>query len=74
MDKRKVFLQLLIEAMIPELGRGFSKTSNENGKENINSEVAEEIANNEKYSERLFAVFGNELDKILEEYIENGFQ
>ena len=45
MDKRKVFLQLLIEAMIPELGRGFSKTSNENGKENINSEVAEEIAN-----------------------------
>lgn len=72
-DKAKIFLQLFIEEMIPETGQWFEKIEKDGTKLIINDEVAEEIANDSEYSNRLYDVFTQELEKILKEYPEKWF-
>ncbi|ASQ48391.1 hypothetical protein BCB68_05280 [Leptotrichia sp. oral taxon 498] len=72
-DKAKIFLQLFIEEMIPETGQWYEKIEKDGTKLVINDEVAEEIANDPEYSDRLYDVFTKELEKILKEYPEKWF-
>lgn len=72
-DKAKIFLQLFIEEMIPETGQWYEKIEEDGTKLIINDEVAEEIANDPEYSDRLYDVFTQELEKILKEYPEKWF-
>lgn len=72
-DKAKIFLQLFIEEMIPETGQRYEKIEKDGMKLIINDEVAEEIANDPEYSDRLYDVFTQELEKILKEYPEKWF-
>ena len=72
-DKAKIFLQLFIEEMIPETGQRYEKIEKDGTKLIINDEVAEEIANDPEYSDRLYDVFTQELEKILKEYPEKWF-
>lgn len=72
-DKAKIFLQLFIEEMIPETGQWYEKIEKDGTKLIINDEVAEEIANDPEYSDRLYDVFTQELEKILKEYPEKWF-